>query len=330
MEDRLSNTVTDTLATTLAGMPLRNPVMLAAGTAGTLAEMAAVLDLSRVGAIVSKSITAEPREGNATWRIIPTDHGMLNAIGLANVGIEAFLRDYGPQVATVPATVIGSISEFSVDAFVRVAAAFEGIEAMKAVELNVSCPNVNHGCEFGSDVGLLTELVREVRIVLPTKRLLVKLSPVVMGLPGVVAICKAAIEPGGPPGGPNQRPGADAVCLCNTVPAMAIDVHTRRPKLSRGSGGLSGPGIHPIAVKLVHDAYHGVCKATNTPIIGIGGVMRWEDAAEFILAGATAIEMGTALFADPRSPLEVVRGLGKWVKDQGRRNICELVGAVEG
>lgn len=318
------------LSVTLAGVSLKNPVILAAGTAGTLNEMSDVMDLAGVGAVVTKSITVEPREGNATWRIIPTDHGMLNAIGLANVGIDAFVKDYGPKVAKVPTVVIGSISEFSVEGYVKVAAAFEGIAAMAAVELNVSCPNVNHGCEFGSDVGLLSELVREVRKVLPTKRLFVKLSPVVMGQPGVVAIARAAIEPaGGVPSGPGQRPGADAICLANTVPAMAIDVHTRKPRLARGSGGLSGPGIHPIAVKLVHDAYRGVCKETGTPIIGIGGVLRWEDAAEFILAGAVAVEMGTALFADPKSPLKVVKGLEKWVAKQGVSNVSELVGKVE-
>jgi len=317
------------LAVSLAGLALRNPVILAAGTAGTLSEMADIFDLSRVGAIVTKSITAEPREGNATWRIIPTQHGMLNAIGLANVGIEAFTRDYGPKVASVPTTVIGSISEFSVEGFVKVASAFEKIDALAAVELNVSCPNVSHGCEFGSDVHLLGELVREVRKVLPSKRLFVKLSPVVMGFPGVVAIARAAIEPpSSAPSGPAQRPGADAICLANTVPAMAIDVHTRAPRLARGSGGLSGPGIHPIAVKLVYDAYRGICKDTQTPIIGIGGVMRWEDAAEFILAGATAIEMGTALFADPLSPFKVVKGLGNWVGKQGVGSLEELVGAV--
>jgi len=317
------------LGVNLAGIRLRNPVMLAAGTAGTLDEMSGVLDLSRVGAVVTKSITADPREGNPTWRIIPSGHGMLNAIGLANVGIDAFVRDYASRVGGVPTAVVGSISEFSVEGYVRVAAAFEAIAGMVGVELNVSCPNVNHGCEFGSDVGLLSELVREVRRVLPTKRLFVKLSPVVMGQPGVVAIARAAIEPvGGVPSGPNGRPGADAVCLANTVPAMAIDVRTRRPRLARGSGGLSGPGIHPIAVKLVHDAYRGVCKETGTPIIGIGGVLRWEDAAEFVLAGATAVEMGTALFADPRSPIGVVKGLERWVRAQGASNISELTGAV--
>lgn len=317
------------LETDLAGLPLRTPVILAAGTAGTLDEMAGVLDLSRVGAVVTKSITREPREGNPTWRVIPTDHGMLNAIGLANVGVGAFVRDYGPRVRSVPTTVIGSVSEFSVDGFVAVAVAMNAIDGIAAVELNVSCPNVAHGCEFGSDETLLGELVREVRRACTRTRLFVKLSPTVVGRPGVVAIARAAIEPkGSTPAGPNQRPGADAVCIANTMPAMAIDVESRRPRLARNSGGLSGPAIHPIAVKLVHDAYQGVCKPTNTPIIGIGGVSRWHDAAEFILAGAAAVEMGTALFADPRSPIAVAKGLAKWVGRQGCANIRDLIGAM--
>jgi dihydroorotate dehydrogenase (NAD+) catalytic subunit len=303
--------------------------MLAAGTAGTLTELSDVLNLSRIGGIVTKSITAQPREGNKTWRIIPTDHGMLNAIGLTNIGLDAFMRDYAGKVAAVPATVIGSVSEFSVEGYVKVAAAFDSIPGMQGVELNVSCPNVNHGCEFGSDVQLLAELVREVRAVLKRLRLLVKLSPVVMGVPGIVAIAKAAIEPhGSQPCGPNSRPGADCLCIANTVPAMAIDVESRRPRLSRGGGGLSGPGIHPIAVRLVHDAYDGICKASNTPIVGIGGVLHWQDAAEFIIAGATAVEIGTGLFVDPHSPLKVASGLEKWVKRQGCTNVRELVGSI--
>lgn len=314
--------------------------MLAAGTAGTLDEMGDVVDLSRVGAVVTKSITRLPRDGNATWRIMPSRAGlgMLNAIGLANVGVDAFVRDYAPQVARVPTVVVGSISGFSVEDFVAVAAAMDAIEAMPAVELNVSCPNVKKGCEFGADPTLLAELVREVRAVLPRTRLFVKLSPIAMA--DIARIARAAIDPGGshggapssppssPPNGPNQRPGADALCVANTVPAMQIDVRTRKPSLSRGSGGLSGPSIHPIAVRLVHEAYVGVCRDSRTPIIGIGGVTTWEDAAEFILAGATAFEIGTALFADPRTPVTIAARLTQWVRDQRCNSITELVGAV--
>jgi dihydroorotate dehydrogenase (NAD+) catalytic subunit len=317
------------LATDLAGIALRTPVMLAAGAAGTLDEMADVLDLSRVGAVVTKSITRLAREGNPTWRILECKVGMLNAIGLANVGLEEFEEHVAPRVAGVPTTVIGSIAGFSIDDYIAVAAAMDGVEAMPAVELNVSCPNVHGGLEFGSDPALLRELVAAVRPALPHTRLFVKLSPVAVASPRTIAdFARAAIEAGAQPAGPNQRPGADALCIANTMPAMAIDVRTRRPRLANITGGLSGPAVHPIAVKLVYDAYRLVCRDAGVPIVGIGGVLRWDDAAEFILAGATAVEIGTGLFADPRTPLRVSRGLEKWVRSQGARSVGELVGTV--
>ncbi len=318
------------LATDLAGLRLKSPVLLAAGTAGTLDEMADALDLSALGGLVTKSITAQPRDGNPTWRILPSDAGMLNAIGLANVGVEKFAAEYGPRVAEVPTTVIGSIAGYSVEDYVAVAAAMETIAGIDAVELNVSCPNVHGGCEFGADPASLEELIRAVRAVLKTTRLFVKLSPIAVGRPGIVDIARATIEPAGSqPGGPNQRPGADAVCLTNTIPAMAIDVRTRKPLLANVTGGLSGPALHPVAVRLVHEVYRKIAKDTGTRLIGIGGVIRWEHAAEFILAGASAVEIGTGLFADPRAPLKVTRGLSRWVQDQGRGSIAELVGAVD-
>lgn len=328
----VTNRDEDILRTDLAGLSLRNPVMLAAGTAGYLDEMNDVVDLSRVGAVVTKSITRLPREGNATWRILPGEAGMLNAIGLANVGLDGFTETIAPRVSSVPSRVIGSIAGYSIDDYVVVAAAMNDVEAMGAVELNVSCPNVHGGCEFGADPALLRELVGEVRKVLTHTRLFVKLSPVSVAVCGVgiVDLVKAAIDgAGGPGAGPNGRPGADGVCLANTTPAMAIDVETGKPKLANVTGGLSGPAVHPIAVKLVYDAYRRVCKDAGVPIVGIGGVLRWEHAAEFILAGATAVEVGTGLFADPRSPLAIAKGLAAWTKRMGKRSIGELVGTVK-
>lgn len=322
------------LSTALAGLSLRNPVLLAAGTAGYADEMADVIDLSRVGGVVTKSITALPREGNATWRIIETRAGMLNAIGLANVGVERFVADLVPRIAAMPCAVVGSIAGFSIDDYVRVAAAMDEIDSLGAVEVNVSCPNVHGGVEFGADPKLLRELISTLRPVLSRTRMFVKLSPIVAGAVPMAELARAAIEPGGPygsggaVGGPNSRPGADAICLANTTPAMAVDVRTRRPRLANVTGGMSGPAVHPAAVKLVYDVHRLVAKATATPLVGLGGVMTWEDAAEFILVGATAVEMGTALFVDPRSPLKVVKGLEKWVRDQGVASIGELVGAV--
>ena len=308
------------MTTTLAGMTLRNPVFLAAGTCGYLDEMADVLDLSRVGAVVTKSITRLPREGNPTWRILECRGGMLNAIGLANVGLDAFMRDFAPKVAAVPTAVIGSIAGFSIEDYATVAAAFNTIDALAAAELNVSCPNVHGGTEFGADPAALRELIAAVRSVLDRKPLLVKLSPIAIGTPGhsMTDLARAAVES-----------GAQGLCLANTTPAMAIDVRTRRPRLANTTGGLSGPAVHPIAVKLVHDVYRAVAKPAGVSIIGIGGVLSWEDAAEFILAGAGAIEMGTALFADPRSPLKVIKGLSRWVAEQRKQNIADLIGAVE-
>jgi len=322
--------------------------------------MSDVLDLSRVGAVVTKSITHQARDGNGTWRILETRGGMLNAIGLANIGIERFVADVGPRVPFVHTRVIGSIAGFSIDGYIAVAAQMDEIEGIEAVEINVSCPNVHGGVEFGSDPRLLAELVAALRPVLSRTRMFVKLPPVAAGPVSIVELARAAIEGGGKagtgakakavggvdaggtptplewvegadggPGGPHNLAGADALCIANTVPAMAIDVRTRLPRLANVTGGLSGPAIHPIAVKLVHDVYRGVARATGTPIIGVGGVMTWEDAAEFVLAGASAVQMGTALFADPRAPLRVVRGLEKWVRTQGAASISELVGAVE-
>jgi dihydroorotate dehydrogenase (NAD+) catalytic subunit len=360
--------VSTSLATSLAGISLRNPVILAAGTCGTIDEFGDVLDLSRIGGLVTKSITRQAREGNKPWRIVETRHGgMLNAIGLANPGIEAFESHTLARVARsgMPCAVIGSVAGFSVEDYVVVAATMDewgkgigsrgapsagsgsgeaagverGVEAANgvpdsrganpevasrapsepkpmfdAIELNVSCPNVKSGTDFGSSPVALREVVSEVRRVVSRCRLIVKLSPWGQGLPEIAA---AAIEA-----------GAEALTISNTIPAMAIDVRTRRPRLANITGGFSGPGLHPVALKLVHDVYRRVAKAAGVPIIGAGGVLRWEDAAEFILAGASAVQMGTALFVDPRSPLGVVKGLEKWVREQGCLSIGELVGAV--
>jgi dihydroorotate dehydrogenase (NAD+) catalytic subunit len=305
------------LATDLAGIALRNPVLLAAGTCGTLDEMAEVLDLSRIGGVVSKSITPLPREGNPTWRILPARAGMLNAIGLANPGIDAFESHYLPRAERMACAVICSVAGFCIEDYVQVAAVADEWHArgVSGIELNISCPNVKTGTEFGMSPALTGEVVRAVRPVVRGAALFVKLSPVAPELP---IIARAAIEA-----------GADGLTISNTIPAMAIDVRTRTPRLANVTGGLSGPALHPVAVRLVHEVYRGVARDAGVPIIGAGGVTRWEDAAEFILAGATAVQIGAALFADPRAPLAVVRGLEKWVRAQGCASVRELVGAVK-
>lgn len=303
------------LSIDLAGLRLRTPVLLAAGTAGYADEMSDVVDLAGVGAVITKSITREPREGNPTWRILPAKAGMLNAIGLANPGIDRFVAEIVPRIRGIPTAVIGSIAGNSIDDYSQVAAAMDEVDALPAVELNVSCPNVHKGTEFGVDPAALSELVREVRAVLTRTRLFVKLSPVAVGNPGIVELAASAVDA-----------GADALTIANTIPAMAIDVRTRRPMLANITGGLSGPAVHPVAVRLVYLVHRAL---PGTPIIAVGGVMSWDDAAEFILAGATGVQLGTALFADPSSPKRLTSQLLRWLDTQGARTVNDLVGKVD-
>lgn len=309
----------DVLKTTLAGMDLSSPIVLAAGTAGVVAEAADVVDLHRIGAVVTKSITPEPRTGNPPWRVVPERAAMLNAIGLANPGMERFIRDHAGQIGAMPCRVIASAAGFSIDDYVQVVRAFASIPGLAAVELNVSCPNVHGGVEFGADPGALREVVAEARQAWPGRPLIVKLPPVAIGTPvGIVELARSAVEA-----------GADALTLCNTVPAMSIDVASRRPRLANLTGGLSGPAIHPIVTRLIHLVYTRFARHAGVPIIGLGGVMRWEDAAAFVLAGASAVGIGTGLFIDTRIPIRVVRGLERWVHAHGLASFGELVGRLE-
>ena len=299
----------------LAGLELNSPIIAAAGTSGYIAELADVLDPSKLGAIVTKSITAQPRDGHPPWRIIEVPRGMLNAIGLANVGLDVFINEKLPAAAKINTTIIGSIAGSSIDDYVKVATAFDEAEYLPAVELNVSCPNTGDGRQFGEHPDGLRKLLMEVRPVLGKTRMIVKLSP---NVNDIVRMAEVAIDE-----------KADALTLINTVAAMAIDVESCKPRLSNGAGGLSGPAIHPIAVRMVSEVYRSVAKDAQVPIIGLGGVMNWEDAAEFILAGASAVGMGTAMFVDPKSPIKVLKGLTDWVKRQGCSSITELVGQVK-
>lgn len=314
------------LHTSLAGIALRNPVILAAGTAGILDEMADVLPLASLGAITTKSITPKPRDGNDTWRIIEAGPaGMLNAIGLANPGIDLFLSHHAPKAASLPCHVITSVAGFSiddyhqccalVDAFIADAIAAGKQPNIAAIELNVSCPNVHTGTEFGHTPALITELLKVIRPAVTNLKLFVKLSP---AAPDLAAVAKACCEQ-----------GVDAITLGNTFPAMAIDVHTRRPKLANVTGGLSGPALHPIWLRFVYDINKRICKPAGVPIIAAGGVMSYEHAAAFILAGATAFQIGTGLFADPKTPQRVVKGLTKWCKAHNAPSLSAMVGALE-
>lgn len=280
--------------------------------------MGEMLDLSRIGAVTTKSVTRLPREGNPTWRIIEHRAGMLNAIGLANPGFEQFEQHVLPRAAKVPTTVIGSVAGFSIDDYVVVAAMFDEWHdrGIRAVEINVSCPNVHTGTEFEHSPAMLGELLSAVRPVVKRVPLILKLSP---STREIVPLAKMAVS---------DAHRVDAMTISNTIPGMAVDVMTRKPRLANVTGGFSGPGLHPVAVRLVHEVYRKVAKDAGVPLIGAGGVLTWKDAAEFILVGASAVQMGTALFADPRSPLKVAKGLAKWVRSQGCSGIGELVGTV--
>lgn len=243
---------------------------------------------------------------------------MLNAVGLANPGLDTFLEKYAPRIVSMPCPVIGSIAGFSVEDYVMVAGAFDALDAMPAVEINVSCPNVHGGGDFASPPETLGALTAELRKTLKRTKLIVKLPPITTPAPhSCVELARAAIDA-----------GADALTLCNTTPAMMIDVKTRRPVLGNGAGGLSGPAIHAPVVKIVHDVYRQVARERNVPIIALGGVVNWKDAAEFILAGASAVAVGTTLFADPQAPVKIARGLAKWTAWQGVATLGDLTGQI--
>ncbi|MEM7621799.1 MAG: dihydroorotate dehydrogenase, partial [Planctomycetota bacterium] len=276
---------------------------------GTVDEIGEQLDLSTIGAVTTKSITPEPRDGNPAWRVAPVKAGMLNAIGLANPGVEGFLRDWAPRLASVPCPVFGSIAGFSIEDYAEVAGAFDAIGAMPAAELNVSCPNVKHGVEFGADPVLLGELVSAVRAKLTRMRLFVKLPPVAVPTPhSIIDLSRAASDN-----------GADGLCLCNTMPAMAIDVDSGEPLLGNITGGLSGPAVHPIVTKLIYETHQRFARDAGIPIVGIGGVMDWRDAAEFMLAGAAAVQVGTASFVNPRRIKMLSRDLSQWLSRSRRK-----------
>lgn len=303
------------LSTILAGVPLQTPLVAAAGTAGTVDELGDVIDLRLFGAITTKSITHEARDGNAPWRLIPARSGMLNAIGLANKGLARFLEEELPRVRALPCKAFASVAGHSEADYVAVAGALDATGEFPILELNLSCPNTGTGRHFGSDAASVRAILAAVRPAVSRSKLFVKLAP---DLADPVATCTAAIDG-----------GAQGLTLCNTMPALAIDVRTRRPRLSRGSGGLSGPAIHPIAVRVIHEVYRGIARDARVPIIGTGGVMHWEDAAELLLAGATGVGIGTLLFIDHGAVRRIVRGLDRWCSEQGVQSIGELVGAVQ-
>jgi dihydroorotate dehydrogenase (NAD+) catalytic subunit len=303
------------LSVNLAGLKLPAPTLTCSGTCGYAFEYADFLDLSTLGAFVTKSITREERVGNEPARIVETRAGMLNAIGLANVGLKRFLAEKVPLLEKMPCKVVVNVAGHSFDDYVETVAAMNGLACAAGVELNVSCPNVRDGLTFGTHPGRLRELTAEVKKVLPNKPLMVKLSP---NVEDITQTAKAAVDG-----------GADVLTMVNTFTAMAIDINKKRPRLANVTGGLSGPAIKPIALHLVSRVYRNVAKHAGVPIVGMGGVQYWQDAAEFILAGASAVAIGTALFVDPATPAKISAGLQDWLSRQQVDRLSDLVGALE-
>ncbi len=306
------------LSIDLAGLKLANPMMTASGTCGYCFEYRDFTDLSRFGAFVTKSVTREARKGNEAYRIVETRGGMLNAIGLANVGLQVFLAEKLPQLRELRKSgprIIVNVAGHSYDDYLETAGAIAAHNEVDAIELNVSCPNVKDGLTFGTSAPMLRDLVQQVRKAMRREcKLIVKLSP---NVGDITVTARAAVEG-----------GADVLSLINTYTAMAIDIHKRRPRLANGTGGLSGPAVRPLAVYLTHRVYREVAKPMGVPLIGMGGIQYWQDAAEFVLAGASGLAVGTALFVDPNTPIRVMEGLTQWVTQQKCTSLRELVGGL--
>jgi len=292
------------------GLLLQNPVMTASGTLSNGLEATRIFDVNRLGAIVSKGTTLRPRAGNPQPRTAETPSGMLNTIGLQNVGIEALVRDVAPVWATWRVPVVVNIAGETVDEFAALASRLDGVPGVSGIEVNVSCPNVAvGGMLFGQDPKQAAAVTGAV-VRATTLPVVVKLTP---NVTDIVAVARAVVEA-----------GADAICVINTLQAMAIDIRARRPVLSTVFGGLSGPAIKPVALRAVYQ----VAGAVDVPIIGCGGVSSGEDAIEFIMAGATAVQVGTATFANPNAPLDVLDGIERFMADAGVSDVRELVGAA--
>ena len=292
-------------------LELSNPVMTASGTFGYGVEFADLVPLEEIGGIIVKGTTLEWREGNDYPRMAETASGMLNCVGLQNKGVDYFCEHIYPEIKDIPTHFIVNVSGSSPERYAECAARINELDRIPAIELNISCPNVKDGgMAFGVTCEGAASVVKAVRKVYH-KTLIVKLSPNVTFIADIARACEAE--------------GADSVSLINTLMGMAIDIEHRCPKLSIGTGGLSGPAIKPVAVRMVHD----VTKAVKIPVIGLGGIMTAEDAIEFMMAGATAIEIGTANFIDPAVTVKVKTGMAQWLERHGCKSMKEIIGVVK-
>ena len=294
------------LSVNLGSLSLNNPVIAASGTFGYGLEYRSLVDLNALGGFSTKGLSLQPKTGNPVPRVIETSSGMLNAIGLENIGLKAFLSEKLPQLENFNTRIIVNFFGDTPQEYVEMAQALSGVERLDALEMNVSCPNVEKGgLQFSSDPEVLTEVVAAVRKV-TKKFLIVKLSP---NVTDITLLAKAA-----------ENAGADALSVCNTFVGMSIDLKTRKPYLANRTGGLSGPAIKPLALNLVYQTV----RAVGIPVIGIGGITSGEDAVEFLLAGAKAVQIGTANFIDPASTLHVIEGIRKYCLSNGVKNLSEL------
>lgn len=290
---------------------LKNPVMTASGTFGYGLEYADLMDISRLGAIIVKGTTAEPRQGNPYPRMAETPAGMLNAVGLQNRGVNYFVDKIYPAIRSIDTAMIVNVGGSTVETYVECAEKIAALDDISAIELNISCPNVKQGgMGFGLCASSAAEVVRAVRRVYP-RTLIVKLSP---NVTDITEIARAV-----------EAEGADAVSLINTLLGMAVDAEHRKPILSTVTGGLSGPCVKPVALRMVWQT----AKAVRIPVIGLGGIASWRDAVEFMLAGATAVQIGTSNFVDPTVSLKVIDGIAAYCERHGFHHASELVGALE-
>ncbi len=297
------------LAVTVAGVTFRNPVITASGACGFGREYNHFYPLSRLGGISVKGMTLRPQEGNLPPRVAETPAGMLNSVGLQNPGVDAFLQDELPWLEKQDTRIIANVAGHTVEDCEEIARRIEG-SAVDMIELNISCPNVKQGgAAFGTSCMAAAEVTAAVRRY-TTKPLMVKLSPNVTSITEIARAVEAA--------------GADAVSLINTLLGMRIDLRTRRPILRNNVGGLSGPAVFPIAVRMVWQ----VANAVKIPVVGMGGIATWQDAVEMMMAGASAVQVGAAAFSDPMAPVKIVDGLAEYCADQGIESISEIVGSV--
>ena len=300
-----------TLGVELGGVFLDNPVMTASGTFGYATEFASLIDLNRLGGIIVKGLSLEPSPGNPPPRVVETPCGMLNAIGLENMGIEAFFKNKLPELTKLAPPLVLNIYGKTSEEYERLAARIDMVEDVAGIEVNISCPNVSAGgIAFGVDPMMAARLVGKVRA-RTRKPVIVKLSP---NVTDVVAIARSV-----------EDAGADAISLINTLTGMAIDLETRRPVLANITGGLSGPAIKPVALRMVWQ----VARVVKIPVIGIGGIMTARDALEFLMAGASAVQVGTANFVDPRASIKILDGIERYFQENQIKDISDFIGCLE-